>query len=72
MAEITFKYTTQEYLEDAREIQAVTLIVPDDMSIDEFKQVCARLALAIGYQPITVKKGFGDDYEDTDITYNED
>lgn len=65
MAEITFKYTTPEYLEEIREINEIKLAVPDDMNIQEFKQVCARLALAIGYQPITVKKGFGT-YEDTD------
>ena len=70
MAEITFKYTTQEYLQDLREVSEVTLSLPDGMTIQEYKQACARLALAIGYQPNTVKKGFGD-YENTDITHND-
>ena len=63
MAEIGFKYT--ENIEESREIQECRLNVPDDMNIQEFKQACGRLALAIGYSPTTVKKGFGD-YEDLD------
>jgi hypothetical protein len=63
MANLTFKYT--ESLEESREVKGIELLVPDDMDIAEFKQVCARLALSIGYQPSTVTKAFGD-YEDVD------
>lgn len=64
MAKLSFNYT--DSLEDSREIRGAELHVPDDMDIWELKQVCARLALLMGYQQKTVSRAFGD-YEDVDI-----
>lgn len=59
MAELTFKYTDTEFTSCNREVKKVLLDVPDDMNIDEFKYMCERLALSIGYQKKSIIKSFG-------------
>jgi divalent metal cation (Fe/Co/Zn/Cd) transporter len=58
MAKLTFKYTTNDYTENNREINKVSIEVPDDMNIYEFKEICERLALTIGYQKASIRNAF--------------
>jgi hypothetical protein len=44
---------------DFREAFNIELSVPDDMNIYEFKTVCVRMASAMGYTDLSVKKAFG-------------
>lgn len=60
MAELTFKYTDEVSDEENREVGEVTLSVPNDMTIQEYKVVCIRMASTLGYSSRTIKKGFGD------------
>jgi len=60
MAELTFKYTDEVTDEEIREVGEVTLGVPNDMTIQEYKIVCMRMASTLGYSSSTIKKGFGD------------
>lgn len=49
---------------DNREARKINLDVPDDMNIFEFKIMCVRLASAMGYTDVSIKKAFGStDYE---------
>lgn len=57
-------YTVDE--EYNREASKIELVVPDDMTIQEFKVICVRLASAMGYHHETIKKNFGD------LIYGED
>jgi hypothetical protein len=59
MAKLIFRYT-DELLEDCREASEIEFKVPDDMDINEFKVICARLASAMGYHENSIKKSFGD------------
>lgn len=60
MAQLIFKYTDEIADEENREINEVTLKIPNDMSITEYKAVCMRLASVLGYNPISIKRGFAD------------
>jgi len=44
-----------------REASSISLDVPDDMNIFEFKTMCVRLAAASGYTDTSIKKAFGED-----------
>jgi hypothetical protein len=47
-----------------REARKINLDVPDDMNIFEYKIMCVRLASAMGYTDVSIKKAFGStDYE---------
>jgi hypothetical protein len=55
-------YKSEEPLN--REDKNISIDVPDDMNIFEFKIMCVRMASALGYTDTTIKKAFGDsDYE---------
>ena len=60
MAELIFRYTEDNGTELNREANEVKLSVPNDLSIDEFKVVCVRLAQSLGYQQKSIETGFGD------------
>lgn len=59
MAKLIFRYT-DDLLEDCREASEIEFKIPDDMTIHEFKVICARLASAMGYHENSIKKSFGD------------
>lgn len=47
-----------------REANVVTLDVPNDMNMGEFKIICVRLAHALGYIHKSIDRHFGDlDYD---------
>tara|TARA_Y100001937_G_scaffold16803_1_gene23169 strand:+ start:6605 stop:6859 length:255 start_codon:yes stop_codon:yes gene_type:complete len=67
MGKLIFRYTDNDYLDVNREASEVSLTVPDDMTINEYKVMCMRLASAIGYTEKTIDKAFGDvEYDDDD------
>jgi hypothetical protein len=49
-----------------REAKKITLEIPDDMNIFEFKIICVRLASAMGYTDVSIKKAFGTTEYETD------
>jgi hypothetical protein len=55
MAKIIFNIDKTDY----REAFNIELSVPDDMNIYEFKTVCVRMASAMGYTDLSIKKAFG-------------
>ena len=59
MGKLIFKYT-DDLVEDNREAREIEFTVPDDMDISEFKVMCVRMALAMGYHEKSIKKSFGD------------
>ena len=62
MTKLIFIRDQDEYI---REASSVTLEVPDDMNIFEFKIMCVRLAASLGYTENSIKRGFGSiEYED--------
>lgn len=44
---------------DNREASKIQFNVPEDLDIWEFKRVCMRMAGAMGYTSISIKKAFG-------------
>ncbi len=52
MAKIIFNIDKTDY----REAFNIELSVPDDMNIYEFKTVCVRMASAMGYTDLSIKK----------------
>lgn len=57
---------------DNREASQIEFKIPDDMDIWEYKRVCVRMAAAMGYTSLSVKKAFGHEYKsdaDNEITY---
>lgn len=58
MAKLTFEYTDSEYLQKNRETEKVTLTIPDDMNLNEFKIICTRLAVSLGYSQSSVDNSF--------------
>lgn len=59
MAKLIFTYT--EDAKSLREASSVTLDVPDDMDITEYKIACGRLAAALGYSSKSIERQFGYD-----------
>ncbi len=45
----------------SREAQKIELDLPRDMTILEYKRICKRLALALGYNNSAVEEHFGKD-----------
>jgi hypothetical protein len=56
-----------------REASNIEFTVPNDMTVQEFKIVCARLASAIGYTNGSIKSAFGElDYStESDALFSE-
>ena len=58
---ITYVRTT-----DSREAQKIEFDLPRDMTILEYKRICKRLALALGYSNNAVVDNFGKDTDKGD------
>jgi len=56
MAKIKWILEDTEYCREASEIE---FTIPDDMTIQEYKIICKRLASAMGYQDTTIQRAFG-------------
>ncbi len=48
--------------EDNREASKIEFEVPNDMDVWEYKRMCMRMAGAMGYTSLSVKKAFGQEY----------
>ena len=58
MAKLIFIIDEQEN----REASKIEFEVPNDMDVWEYKRMCIRMAGAMGYTSISVKKAFGQEY----------
>ena len=67
MGKLIFKYTETEKNREASEI---SLTVPDDMNIEEFKIMCVRLAHSMGFQESSIQKQFGNLLYGNDTPHN--
>jgi len=47
---------------DNREASKIEFEVPNDMDVWEYKRMCIRMAGAMGYTSLSVKKAFGHEY----------
>ena len=45
-----------------REASRIEFEVPNDMDVWEYKRMCIRMAGAMGYASLSVKKAFGQEY----------
>lgn len=48
---------------DNREASKIDFTVPNDLDIWEYKRVCMRMAGAMGYTSLSIKKAFGHEYK---------
>ena len=48
--------------EQNREASKIEFEVPNDMDVWEYKRMCMRMAGAMGYASISIKKAFGQEY----------
>ena len=48
--------------EQNREASKIEFEVPNDMDVWEYKRMCIRMAGAMGYTSLSVKKAFGQEY----------
>ncbi len=46
-----------------REASEIEFKVPNDLDIWEYKRVCMRMAGAMGYTSLSIKKAFGHEYK---------
>ncbi len=56
-----------------REASKIEFEVPNDMDVWEYKRMCIRMAGAMGYANLSIKKAFGHEYKreaDYEITQN--
>ncbi len=53
--------------EESKEPRKVSFDVSPDLTIQEFKMTCKRLAYSLGYHPNSIEKEFGKDQEIGDI-----
>ena len=58
MAKLIFIIEEQEN----REASKIEFEVPNDMDVWEYKRMCVRMAGAMGYKSLSVKKAFGQEY----------
>ena len=58
MAKFIFIIEEQEN----REASKIEFEVPNDMDVWEYKRMCIRMAGAMGYASLSVKKAFGNEY----------
>ena len=55
-----------------REASKIEFEVPNDMDVWEYKRMCMRMAGAMGYTSLSVRKAFGIEYKkDLDSEFNE-
>lgn len=59
MGKLTFEYTDRHALSTNREIHKVELGVPDDLTVQEYKVICIRLAQSLGFAQSSIDKAFG-------------
>jgi len=45
---------------DTKEAKTIELKIPNNMTCEEFKIICVRMAHALGYHENTVRNSFGD------------
>jgi len=58
--------------EENREASKIEFEVPNDMDIWEYKRMCIRMAGAMGYASLSVRKAFGIEYKkDLSNEFNE-
>ena len=57
MGKLKFEYTEKEH---CREASTISMDIPDDMDINEYKVICVRLAAAMGFQSKSIESAFGD------------
>ena len=58
--------------EENREASKIEFEVPNDMDIWEYKRMCIRMAGAMGYASLSVRKAFGIEYKkDLNNEFNE-
>ena len=68
MAKLIFIIEEQEN----REASKIEFEVPNDMDVWEYKRMCMRMAGAMGYTSLSVRKAFGIEYKkDLDSEFNE-
>lgn len=48
---------------DNREASEIEFKLPNDLDIWEYKRVCMRMAGAMGYTNLSIKKAFGHEYK---------
>jgi len=48
--------------EQNREASKIEFEVPNDMDVWEYKRMCIRMAGAMGYTSLSIKKAFGQEY----------
>lgn len=48
-----------------REASKIEFDIPNDIDVWEYKRMCIRMAGAMGYTSVSVKKAFGQEYIDT-------
>jgi hypothetical protein len=48
--------------EQNREASKIEFEVPNDMDVWEYKRMCIRMAGAMGYTSLSVRKAFGQEY----------
>ena len=58
MAKLIFIIEEQEN----REASKIEFEVPNDMDVWEYKRMCIRMAGAMGYTSLSIKKAFGQEY----------
>ena len=58
MAKLIFIIEEQEN----REASKIEFEVPNDMDVWEYKRMCIRMAGAMGYTSLSLKKAFGQEY----------
>jgi vacuolar-type H+-ATPase subunit I/STV1 len=56
MAKLIYQRDDNEYSFDSKRVQ---FDVSDDMTIDAFRDMCIRMAYAIGYQHLSISNSFG-------------
>ena len=47
---------------DNREASKIEFEIPTDMDVWEYKRICIRMAGAMGYASLSIKKAFGQEY----------
>lgn len=47
-----------------REASKIEFTLPEDLDVWEYKRVCMRMAGAMGYASLSIKKAFGHEYSD--------
>jgi len=56
-----FIFITEE--KENREASKIEFTVPNDMDVWEYKRVCIRMAGAMGYASLSIKKAFGHEFK---------